>query len=327
MPTNPMEYLWPGIIAAQAIHAAVKLRIPDALGNGPKTVPELASESGTNPRSLECLMRALATLEIFTHEPDGRFGNTPLAEMLRADHPQSQREGAQLLTSAFLWRPLGELAESVRTGEPAFERIFGQRFFTYLASHPDDAAIFNAAMTQGVSWTTSVLLAAYDFSRFTRLVDVGGGEGALLRDVLTATPGIRGVLFDLPTVVSGATEILTGDIAARCQVVGGDFFGSVPEGADAYILKGVIHDWPDEDAVKILRNIRRAIRSDGTLLLIEGLVDSAESPAGFSELLMLVIGGRERTAEEFRSLLAAAGFTVTRVIPTGRSSVIESHPV
>ena len=272
-------------------------------------------------------MRALATLELFTLQPDGRFGNTPLAEMLRADHPQSQREGAQLLTSAFLWRPLGELAESVRTGEPAFERIFGQRFFPYLASHPDDAAIFNAAMTQGVSWTTSVLLAAYDFSRFTRLVDVGGGEGALLRDVLAATPGLRGVLFDLPTVVSGATEILTGDIAARCQVVGGDFFGSVPEGADAYILKGVIHDWPDEDAVRILRNIRLAIRSDGTLLLIEGLVDSAESPAGFSDLLMLVIGGRERTAEEFRALLATAGFAVARVIATGRSSIIECRPV
>lgn len=327
MPTNPMEYLWPGIIAAQAIHAAVKLRIPDALASGPKTNPELAAECGAYPRSLECLMRALATLELFTLQPDGRFGNTPLAEMLRADHPQSQRDGAQLLTSAFLWRPLGELEESVRTGEPAFERIFGQRFFSYLATHPDDAAVFNAAMTQGVSWTTSVLLAAYDFSRFTRLVDVGGGEGALLRDVLAATPGLRGVLFDLPTVVSGATEILTGDIAARCQVVGGDFFGSVPEGADAYILKGVIHDWPDEDAVRILRNIRRAIRSDGTLLLIEGLVDSAEFPSGFSELLMLVIGGRERTAEEFRALLATAGFAVARVIATGRSSVIECRPV
>ena len=327
MPTNPMEYLWPGIIAAQAIHAAVKLRLPDALASGPKTAAELALESGAHPHSLECLMRALSTLEVFVRTPDGRFGNTPLADVLRADHPQSQREGALLLTSAFLWRPLGELEESVRTGEPAFERIFGQRFFPYLASHPDDAAVFNAAMTQGVSWTTSALLAAYDFSRFTQLVDVGGGGGALLRDILVATPSLRGILFDLPQVVSHASEILTGDIAARSQIVGGDFFNSVPEGADAYILKGVIHDWPDADAAKILHNVRRAIRSDSTLLLVEGLVDSADSPSGFSELLMLVIGGRERTEEEFRSLLAAAGFDVSRVVPTGKSTLIECRPI
>ena len=327
MPTNPMEYLWPGIIAAQAIHAAVKLRIPDALASGPKTIPELASESGTHPRSLECLMRALSTLEMFAGTPDGRFRNTPLTDVLRADHPQSQRDGALLLTSEFLWRPLGELEESVRTGEPAFERIFGQRFFPYLASHPDDAAVFNAAMTQGVSWTTSALLAGYDFSRFTRLVDVGGGEGALLRDILAVTPGLGGVLFDLPQVVSHASQVLVGEIAARCQIVGGDFFDSVPEGADAYILKGVIHDWPDVDAAKILRNVRRAIRPGGTLLLVEGLVDSADRPAGVSELLMLVIGGRERTEGEFRSLLSASGFALSRVIPTGRSSVMECHPV
>jgi multifunctional cyclase/dehydratase/O-methyltransferase len=144
------------------------------------------------------------SLEMLARTPDGRFRNTPLTEVLRADHPQSQRDGALLLTAAFLWRPLGELEESVRTGRAAFERIFGQRFFPYLASHPDDAAVFNAAMTQGVSWTTSVLLAAFDFSGFTRLVDVGGGEGAFLRDILAATPSLRGVLFDLPQVVSRA---------------------------------------------------------------------------------------------------------------------------
>jgi SAM-dependent methyltransferase len=305
----------------------VKLRIPDALASGPKAIPELASESDAHPRSLECLMRALSTLEMFARTPDGRFRNTPLTELLRVDHPQSQRDGALLLTAAFLWRPIGELEESVRTGRAAFERIFGQRFFPYLASHPDDAAVFNAAMTHGVSWTTPVLLAAYDFSRFALLADVGGGEGALLRDILAATPGLCGILFDLPQVVSHAPPVLAGDIAARCQIVGGDFFDSVPEGADAYILKGVIHDWPDEDATKILRNIRRAIRPGGTLLLVEGLVDSADCPAGVRELLMLVIGGRERTEGEFRSLLAAGGFDLTRVIPTGRSTLMECHPV
>ena len=327
MPTSPMEYLWPGIVAAQAIHAAAKLRIPDMLASGPKTAAELASESGAHAPALERLLRALSSLEMFSRTPDGRFRNTPLTEALRADHPQSQRDAALFLPAAFLWRPLGELEQSVRTGEPAFERIFGQSFFQYLGTHPQDAAVFNAAMTQGVAWTSPALLAAYDFSRFERLVDVGGGEGALLRDIVSATPGLRGVLFDLPQVVARAPEVLTSEVAARCEVVGGDFFQSVPEGADAYLLKGVIHDWQDEDAVKILRNTRRAIRAEGTLLLIEGLADSPARPVGVFDLLMLVVGGRERTEGDFRSLLAATGFAISRIIPTEATSVIECHPV
>jgi hypothetical protein len=188
MATNPMQYIFPGVIAAQAIYAAAKLRIPDLLASGPKTSAELAADCGAHAPALERLLRALATLEMFAPTPDGRFHNTPLTEMLRSDHPQSQREGAMLLPAPFLWRPLGELYETVRTGEPAFPRVFGQRFFEYLAGHPDDAAVFNAAMTQGIAWTTPALLAAYDFSRFERLVDVGGGQGALLRDILAATP-------------------------------------------------------------------------------------------------------------------------------------------
>jgi hypothetical protein len=181
-------------------------------------------------------------------------------------------------------------------------------------------------MTHGISWTTPALLAAYDFSRFQQLVDIGGGEGALLRDILAATPKLQGILFDLPTVVAGAAEVLTSDVAARCQVVGGNFFDSVPEGADAYLLKSVIHDWPDEDAARILRNARRAMRPEATLLLIEKMVESAARPAGFLDLLMLVIGGRERTEADFRSLVASAGFSLTRVIPTGESCLIECHP-
>jgi O-methyltransferase domain/Dimerisation domain len=326
MPINPIEYIWPGIIAAQAIHAAANLRIPNLLASGPKTAEELASECGAHAPTLERLLRALATLEMFALTPDGRFRNTPLTEVLRTDHPQSRRDSALFLPTHFLWRPLGELCESVRTGEPAFARIFGQPFFEYLADHPVDAALFNSVMTQGVAWTTPALLAAYDFSRFERLMDVGGGEGALLRDILAATPKLQGVLFDLPQVVAGASEILKGEVAARSQIVGGSFFASVPEGADAYLLKRVIHDWPDEDAVKILRNIRRAIRSGGTLLLVESIVDSAARPAGLMDLLMLVIGGRERTEADFRSRLASAGFSLARIVPTEASSVIECHP-
>jgi hypothetical protein len=327
MATNPMEYIWPGIIAAQAIYAAAKLRIPDLLSFGPKTVGELASDCGAHPATLGRLLRALTSIEMFALEPDGRFRNTSLTEVLRTDHPESQREGVLFLPAPFLWRPLGELYDSVRSGQPAFPRVFGQQFFEYLANHPEDATIFNAVMTQGIAWTTPALLAAYDFSPFKRLVDVGGGQGALLRDILIATPGLEGILFDLPQVVSGASEILGGEIASRCQIVGGSFFDSVPEGANAYLLKGVVHDWPDDDAVKILRNIRRAIPPDGTLLLVESLVDSAARPAGLADMLMLVIGGCERTEADFRSLLASSYFSLTRIITTEASSLIECHPV
>jgi hypothetical protein len=215
MATNPMQYIWPGVIAAQAIYVAAKLRIPDLLASGPKAIAELAADCGAHAPALERLLRALATLEMFAPAPDGRFKNTPLTEMLCSDHPQRLRVGALLLPAPFLWRPLGDLYESVRTGEPAFARVFGQRFFEFLAAHPAEAAVFNAAMTQGIAWTSHALLAAYDFSRFERLVDVGGGEGALLRDILAATPGLHGVLFDLPAVVARAGGILTGEIAAR----------------------------------------------------------------------------------------------------------------
>jgi hypothetical protein len=321
-----MEYIWPGIVAAQAVHAAAKLRIPDLLASGEKTATQLAADAGADPGALECLLRALSSFGIFTLTPDGCFANTPLSEQLRADHPQSQREAALFLPAAFLWRPIGELHESIRTGEPAFPRIFGQQFFDYLAANPEDAAVFNSVMTQGIAYTSPALLAAYDFSRFKRVVDVGGGQGALLREILSATPKLQGVLFDLPSAVAHASEVLGGDIAARCQVVAGSFFDSVPQGGDLYMMKGIIHDWPDEDALKILRNTRRATGQAGTLLLIENLVDAPARPVGVMELLMLVIGGRERKEADFRSLLAGAGFEIVRTVPAATSSLIECRP-
>jgi hypothetical protein len=325
MPIRPLEYIYPGILAAQAIHTAVKFRVPDLLASGPKTVAELASACGAHAPTLERLLRALTSIEMFQRTPDGRYRNSPLTEVLRSDHPQSLRSEGMFLPAPFLWAPLGELSESVRTGEPAFERVFGQSFFSYLGDHPDEAAVFDRVMTQEIIWTTPALLRAYDFSRFKQLVDVGGGQGVFLSNILAATPQLQGVLFDQPQVVAEARELLKGTVAARVKIVGGSFFDLVPEGGDAYVLRRVIHDWEDEDAVKILGNVRLAMGRDGTLLLVENLIDSAVRPAGLMDLMMLVLGGRERTEADFRSLLQSAGFSLSRVIPAGAYCLIECH--
>jgi O-methyltransferase len=227
-----------------------------------------------------------------------------------------------------VWRPLGALEQAVETGAAPFERSFGKGFFDYLAGNPGDSAIFNAAMSSGSSMSASAVVAAYDFSRFRQIVDMGGGHGALLEGILSANPELRGVLFDLPSVVAGADRLRTGSLAGRCQVVGGDFFQSVPE-SDAYLLKGIVHDWSDGDATRILTCCRRAISADGTLLLFETVLGPHDAPAsGLMDLLMLVlVGGRERTEQDFRSLLGQAGFKLRRVIPAGTSSLLECAPV
>lgn len=327
MPPKQLEYIYPGVVAAQAIHAAVRFRIPDLLASGPKTISELALACDVHEPTLERLLRALTTIEMFVKTPDGRYCNSPLTEVLRTDHPLSLRSEGMLLPASFMWLPLGELSESVRTGKPAFERLFGQSFFAYLEQHPEDAANFNRVMAQEIMWTTPALLRAYNFSRFKRLVDVGGGQGVFLRHVLAANPNLRGVLFDQPKVVAEAKQLLKGEVAARTEITGGSFFENVPKGGDAYLLRKVLHDWEDEDALRILRNVRSAMGADATLLLVEGLIDSAQSSAGLMDLMMLVFfRGRERTEADFRSLLHSAGFTLSRVIPAGNYSLIESHP-
>jgi hypothetical protein len=326
MPTRPLEYIHPGILAAQAIHTAAKFRIPDLLDSGPKTAAELASACGAHEPTLERLLRALTSIEMFQRTPDGRYRNSPFSEILRTDHPQSLCSQAMFLPAPFMWRALGDISESVRTGEPAFERVFGQSFFAYLASHSDEAEVFNRVMTQEIIWTTPALLKAYDFSRFKRLVDVGGGYGVFLSNVLAAMPQLHGVLFDQPQVVAKAGEFLKHAVAARVKIVGGSFFDLVPEGGDVYLLRRVIHDWDDDDAVKILGNVRTAMGADGTLLLVESLVDSAMRPAGLMDLMMLVLGGRERTEAEFHLLLQSAGFALSRVISAGAYCLIECRP-
>jgi SAM-dependent methyltransferase len=273
-------------------------------------------------------LRALTCLGIFAEDTTGRFRQTALSDTLRSDHPESIRAFAMMLGAHFVWAPCGALEPTVRSGQPAFERVFGAPFFDYLAGHSEDAAVFNAAMSSSPAHLAAIV-GAYDFSQFERIVDVGGGHGLLLATILSANARLSGVLYDLPFVIAGASALRQGPAGQRCEIIGGDFFHEVPAGADAYILKGVIHDWNDEDAVKILKNCRRAIRPDGTLLLVETVLTQSTDPAAAAmDLLMMALtSGRERAESEFRSLLQEAGFSMAQVIRAAGVTIIESRPV
>lgn len=329
--TQLMKFIWPGALAAQAIYVAAKLDIADLVSDEPKTVDELAQITKSHAPSLLRLLRTLVSLGIFAEDEAGKFQNTNLGETLGSDHPESIRDWAIMLGAPFIWRPWGQLDQAVITGKPVFNRIYGESFFEYLASHPEDAGIFNAAMNSGSSSSLSEILEAYDFSQFRYIVDVGGGHGALLEGILSVHPQMKGLLYDLPEVVAGATILIDDAIADRYELRGGDFFEKVPKGADAYILKGIIHDWNDTDALTILRNCRSAIQPDGRLLLIEWVHEpsSGTDQDIFHDLMMLtLLGGRERTKSDFGELLKRADFSLEKVIPTsGSQSILECRPL
>jgi len=323
-----MQMLWPGAMAVQAIHVAAKLALADFVAGGPKSTRELADATRTHGPAMARLLRALTSLGIFVEDTTGWYRQTALSDSLRSDHPESIRPFAMMLGAHFVWKPSGALQETVRTGQPSFERVYGAPFFEYLAGHPDDAAFFNAAMSSSPGYLAAIV-GAYDFSKFERIVDVGGGHGLLLAGILAANPRLRGVLYDLPGVAAGSSALGQEPISQRCEIIGGDFFKGVPGGADAYMLKGIIHDWNDEAALKILKNCRRAIRPDGTLLIVEAVLTPSTDPAtALMDMLMMVLtSGRERTESEFRSLLQEAGFSMVQVIRAMGAPIIESRPV
>jgi hypothetical protein len=322
-----MGLMWPGALAVQTIHVAALLRLADLVAAGPKCVAELAETTVTHAPSLARLLRALTSIGIFAEDADGRYRQTPLSDVLRTDHPGSMRPFALMLGAGFIWKPTGELAAGITTGQPPFAQVFGAQFFKYLAAHRDDAAVFNAAMSSMPAYIDSVIQ-AYDFSRFTRIVDVGGGQGALLTAILSANPRVRGVLYDLPAAIRGV-RARDQSVTDRLEIVGGDFFESVPPGADGYVLKGVIHDWNDDEARRILRNCRLAIPSHGRLLILDKVLTPESDPqSAMMDILMLVLtSGRERTEAEFRALLADASFSLVSMIPTMGGTILESRPV
>jgi precorrin-6B methylase 2 len=321
-----------GLWLSQSIAVAAKLRIADLLGPGPMSVEELARKTETQARPLYRLLRALASHGIFEEQPDGRFGLTPLAELLKSS-AHSLRGWAILLGQPDFHRAWDELMYSLKTGKPAYNHVFGTSLWDRLSSDPEEAAIFNEALTAYTAQVAQAVVTAYDFRPFQKLVDVGAGHGTLMATILAATPGLAGVAFDMAHAADGARKTLeAAGLARRCEVATGDFFIAVPEGGDAYLLSHVIHDWSDERALAIFRNCRRVMRSQSKLLLVEAVMPPGNA-AFFGKLLdmqMLVATdeGMERTEVEYRSLLDAGGFKLQRVIPTASDvSIVESVPV
>lgn len=313
---------------SQAIYVAAKLGIADLLAEGRMSHEELAAATGTHPAALYRLLRALTGIGIFAEGDDAKFVLTPMASALQTGRG-SMRSMVLHMGEKPSWQAWGELLHSVTTGETAFIKANGMEVFPYYAEHPESKEPFDQAMTDFSDTVSEAVTKAYDFTPYNKIVDVGGGHGGLLTSILKANPNAAGVVFDLPLTIEGAAERIAAEgLAERCEVVGGDFFKTVPAGGDAYILKLIIHDWDEERAVAILKNIHQAMPAGGKLFLVETLVPETNEPA-FAKLfdlhMMVMTGGRERTASEYAELFAAAGFKFNKVTATeSLLSIIEA---
>ena len=306
---------------SQAIAVAAELGIADLLKDGTKTAAQIARSANASEDAVYRLLRALGSVGLFAETGNRRFRLTPLGKHLRSDSPQTLGAYARFIGHESTWRPWEAIGYSVRTGEPAFDHVFAMPIFEYFAKMPEAAAVFDAAMTSISTWEAKAVVAAYDFPGIGTLVDVAGGHGLMIMTILKANKKMRGILFDLPHVTAGAASLLRrGGVADRCQIISGDFFTSVPEGGDAYIMKHILHDWDDERAIQILRNCHSAMRRGGKVLIVDSVIPS-DNAAHFGklldlEMLALTPRGRERTRAEFRGLLRQSGFKFRRVIPT-----------
>jgi O-methyltransferase domain/Dimerisation domain len=336
-PSGAMLRMISGFRVSRAIYVAAKLGVADLLKGGPKSSEELAQLTGTHAPSLYRVMRALASAGLFGQDEQGRFTLTPVAETLRSDVPNSLRAWAILVLGEEHYEAWGDLMHSVRTGEPAFEHVFGMGVFQYEAQHPEHAKIFDEAMANLTGVYNAAVLANYPFSTIDKLIDVGGGDGRLIVTILQANPEMTGVVFDLPHVAEKAKQrIADAGLVGRCEVVTGDALVSVPSGGDAYILSRVVNSFDNQRAIVILQNCHRTITHNSKVLLVERVlpdrVEHSNQAQGsvMSDLNMLVMmsGGRERTAKEHRALLESAGFALIKVTPTrSEVSVIECKPV
>jgi hypothetical protein len=309
-----------GALMQQSICVAAKLGIADLLAAKPQTAAELATTTKTHEPSLYRVLRALAGVGIFAETAEHKFELTSLATVLRSDVPNSIRNFAILMGEGWLWRNNGELMHSITTGGPAQNHVHGMGSFEFFTKNAGAGAVFNRAMTSLSQAVVPAIVESYDFSAMRKLVDIAGGHGLLLAEILKANPHMQGVLFDLPSVIEGAGALLEKEgVRSRVELASGDFIKSVPTGADVYVMKHIIHDWDDERSISILKCIGAAMSQGGKVLIIEMVVPEGNepSPAKAMDLQMLIMeSGKERTKDEYRRLLEAAGFRLTRIVPT-----------
>ena len=324
-----MRQMIMGFRLTQMLHAAARLGIADRLREGPLRADTLAQAVDADPEALARLLRALATVEVFRETPRGEFELTPRARLLCSDAPGSLLALARLYGEPWLWHAYGETLHAVRTGEPGFEYAHDEGFYSYLAAHPDAAATFDQAMSGYSAIEARALVEALDLSHVRAVLDVGGGEGMLATTLLRAYPALRATVFDLAGPITHARGVVAdAGLGDRCECVAGDFFVDVPPADGIVVLKSVLHNWDDAKAGTILHNCRRAMQPDARLVIMERVI--ADSGAGadaalFDINMLVVAGGRERTESEYRALLAAAGFRLTRVHSTASPlSLIEA---
>jgi len=330
-PSMAMLQIIIGFWMSRAVSVIAKLGIPDLLKDGAKTADEIAATTNMNAPSLYRILRALVSVGVLRREDGGRFGLTPLSETLVTGAPGSLRWFVVSELGQEHYPAWGNLMHSVKTGEIAFDSLYGMNIWQYFEKNPADAAVFNDSMSGTSAAVNEAITSLYDFSNFKTLVDVGGGHGGLITGILKKHPQLKGILFDAPEVIEGARgKIDAAGIGDRCETVRGNFFESVPPGGDAYIMKWIIHDWDDDRSIQILKNCREHMSADSKLILVDCVVPENDAPdfSKFFDLNMLVMtGGKERTESEFRDLLQAAGFRLLRVIPTDLPpSIIEAQP-
>jgi SAM-dependent methyltransferase len=319
VPSVPLLQMAMGAWVSQTIYVAAKLGIADVLGDGPKSCDEIAAATHTPSPSMSRLLRALRSLEVVSTVAGGRFELAAVGRPLQASRPGSLR--ALVLTLGEIhYEAWGALLHSVKTGAPAFPSVFGARLFDYLDVDQDAGATFHEAMSDVSALVSQAVVLAYEFAGIELLADIGGGCGQFLMTILESYPGMRGVLLDTPAVIAEAgMRLASHPCRQRCALHAGNLLEAVPEGASAYLMSGVLHDWDDDRAVRILDNCRRAMAPDGKVLVVE-IVLPSRNPSRFASLLdlnMLVMnGGRERTEDDFRRLFDAAGLRVTKLIPT-----------
>lgn len=319
--------LWIG----RALTFAARAGIADLLREGPKSAAELSTTLGYQEEPLYRTLRVLTVNNVFAELPGRRFALTPVSELLRSDVQGSSQAVAAHFGFTSFWHAMAEIDHTMRTGAPSFDEANGKDLWAHLRENGEEAAVFNRAMTATSAITAEPVAKAYDFTGIRTLVDVGGGHGALLAAILARNPEMRGVLFDLPEVVAGApASIEVAGLSDRITIQPGTFFEGVPAGGDAYIMKSIIHDWDDARSLEILASCRRAMEPEARLLLVEMLVtDGLDGlmPKVGDLGMMLLSGGKERTAEEFGDLLSRAGFRMTRVVLTESfARIIEAEP-